>query len=75
METAATVKEKTTAAVGIAATTEIEVAVETIVVVAGAFKVFKEGAIIALGKETATVAARISKKGSAASFNKGEKYI
>lgn len=48
---------------------------ETAAAVAGAPKVFREGAIIAAGEETATVAARTSRRGSAASFIGGEKYI
>ena len=65
----------TTAIVGTAATTGTTAVVKTAAVMAGASKVFREGAIIAVGEETATVAARISRKGSAASFNGGEKYI
>lgn len=75
MGTAAKAAEGTAAAMGTAATTGTAVAVGTAAAVAGAPKVFREGAIIAAGKETATIAARTSRKSSAASFNGREKYI
>ena len=63
--------EETAAVVGTAATA----GERTAAAAAGAPKVFREGAIIAAGEETATVAARASRRGGAAGFNGGEKYI
>ena len=76
-KTAVTVREKTAAAVEIAATAGegTATAMGTAAIVVGAPNVFREGAIIAVGEKTATVAVRTSRRGSAASFNRREKYI
>ena len=65
----------TAAAVGTAATMGTLAAVKTAAAVAKAPKIFRKGAIITVGEETATVATKISRRGSVASFNKGKKYI
>lgn len=75
MRTAAMGRKKTTTSIKTAAITETIAMVEITAIVARAPKVFKKEAIIAEKRETATIAARTSKKGSATSFNKGEKYV
>lgn len=64
-----------TVAVEATATTENVAAITIVAAVAKASKVFRKRAIIAVGEETATVAARIFRKNSAAKLNRGEKYI
>lgn len=87
IRTATMVEEATVDAVGIiammgsAATVETAATIGTAAIVgtvataARASKIFRKSAIIAVKKETATMAARVSKKGGAVSFNRREKYI
>lgn len=63
------------AAVWTAATTGTITVVKTVVAVTGAPKVFRKKFIIMVKEEIATVAARAFWRGSAANFNKREKYI
>ena len=82
-KSAVTTRKKTVAAVGTAATAEIgtiatiktTAVVRTAVAVAGAPKIFKKEAIITAGEKTSSVTAMTSRRGSAASFNREEKYI
>lgn len=75
VETTAMAKKWIIIAVRIAAIMMTAAAIKTAAAVTGALKVFRERVIIAAGEKTATVAARIFKKNSAASFNRREKYI
>lgn len=67
--------KKTAASIKTAVTTETIAMIGITAIVARAPKVFRKGAIIAKKREIAIVAARTSKKGSAASFNRREKYV
>lgn len=71
----AAVKTIATVGKGITATIKTVTTVETVAVVANTSKIFRKKAIIEARKETATMAARISKRSGAASFNGKEKYI
>lgn len=75
MKTAAMAGEKIAAAIKTAATTRTTAMVETVAAAMETSKIFREGAIIPAKKKTAIVAAEISRKNNAASFNKREKYI
>lgn len=75
IEITAITREKTAAAVKIATTTRTAAAIETVVTATRTPKILRERAIIPAGEKTATVAAKISRKSNAASFNSGEKYI
>lgn len=73
--TADMAKERTAAAIETAATTRTAVAMKTAITVSKALKIFRKGVIIATREKTAIVATRIPRRGSATSFNMGEKYI
>lgn len=67
--------ERTALAMKTTATMETLAAIKIIAVLVETPKIFKKEAIITVGKEIVTMAAKTSKTSSAASFNKGEKYI
>lgn len=75
VKTAATVREEIAVAIENLATTETAPVIKTVATVAGAPKIFRKVAIIATKEETTIVVARTSKKNTAASFNRREKYV
>lgn len=67
--------KETVAAIRTAATTGTAIAIEITPVLMETPKVFRERAIIMMGKETVTMATKTSRKDGATGFDKGEKYI